>query len=54
MRNVEMRIKDNYGKIMETIQRACQRVNRNPSEVKILGVAKDHSSEQEKKRINVD
>ncbi len=41
-----MRIKDNYEKIMETIQRACQRVDRNPSEVKILGVAKDHSSER--------
>ncbi len=41
-----MSVKDNYEKIMETIQRACQRVDRNPSEVKILGVAKDHSSEQ--------
>ncbi len=41
-----MSVKDNYEKIMETIQRACQRVNRNPSEVKILGVAKDHSSER--------
>ena len=41
-----MSVKDNYEKIMETIQRACQRVDRNASEVKILGVAKDHSSEQ--------
>jgi len=41
-----MRIKDNYEKIMETIQRACQRADRNPSEVKILGVAKEHSSER--------
>lgn len=36
-----MRVKDNYTKIMETIEKACQRVDRNPSEVEILGVAKE-------------
>jgi pyridoxal phosphate enzyme (YggS family) len=36
-----MKIKDNFNKIMEAIERACQRVNRNPSEVQILGVAKE-------------
>ncbi|MCP5103917.1 MAG: YggS family pyridoxal phosphate-dependent enzyme [bacterium] len=36
-----MKIKDNYNKIMETIERACQRADRDPSEVQILGVAKE-------------
>lgn len=38
-----MKIKDNFNKIMEAIERACQRVNRNPSEIQILGVAKEQS-----------
>lgn len=41
-----MKIKDNYEKIVETITRACQRVNRDPSEVQILGVAKDQPTER--------
>lgn len=36
-----MKIKENFNKIMEAIERACQRVNRDPSEVRILGVAKE-------------
>jgi pyridoxal phosphate enzyme (YggS family) len=38
---VAMKIKENFNKIMEAIERACQRVNRDPSEVRILGVAKE-------------
>lgn len=41
-----MKIKDNYKKIMGTIERACMRVDREPSEVKILGVAKDQPVER--------
>jgi pyridoxal phosphate enzyme (YggS family) len=41
-----MKIKDNFNKIMEAIERACQRVNRNPSEIQILGVAKEQSVEK--------
>lgn len=41
-----MKIKENYSKIMENIERACQRVNRNPSEVQILGVAKEQPAEK--------
>ncbi len=36
-----MKVKDNYYKIMDAIERACQRAGRDPSEVKILGVAKE-------------
>ena len=46
MRNVAMKIKDNYKKIMDTIERACLRVDREPSEVQILGVAKDQPVER--------
>ena len=41
-----MKIKDNYKKIMGTIERACMRVDREPSEVQILGVAKDQPVER--------
>lgn len=41
-----MRIKDNYEKIMKNIDRACQREKRNPSEVTLLGVAKNQPSER--------
>ena len=41
-----MKIKENYNKIMETIERACQRVDRSPSEIQILGVAKDQPAER--------
>jgi PLP dependent protein len=46
MRNVAMKIKENYNKIMETIERACQRVDRDPAEVQILGVAKEQPAER--------
>lgn len=39
-----MKIKDNYEKIMANIERACQRENRDPSEVQLLGVAKGQPS----------
>jgi pyridoxal phosphate enzyme (YggS family) len=39
-----MRIKDNYEKIMSNIEKACRRENRDPSEVKLLGVAKNQPS----------
>jgi pyridoxal phosphate enzyme (YggS family) len=41
-----MNIKDNYQKIMGNIQRACQRVGRDPSEVQIMGVAKSQPTEK--------
>lgn len=41
-----MKIKDNYNKIMDTIAKACQRVNRDPAEVQILGVAKEQTEEK--------
>jgi len=41
-----MKIKDNYKKIMENVERACQRVDRNASEVKIMGVAKAQPTEK--------
>lgn len=41
-----MRIKDSYEKIMANIARACQRVNRKPSEVQLLGVAKGQLAER--------
>ncbi|MCP4157741.1 MAG: YggS family pyridoxal phosphate-dependent enzyme [bacterium] len=39
-----MSIKDNYDKIRANIEKACQRVKRDPSEVQILGVAKAQPS----------
>ncbi len=39
-----MRIKENYEKIMTNIAKACQRVNRDPLEVRLLGVAKSQAS----------
>ncbi len=41
-----MKIKENYNKIMENIEKACQRVGRDPSEVQILGVAKDQPADR--------
>ena len=41
-----MKVKENFNKIMESIERACQRVDRDPSEVKILGVAKEQPVER--------
>ena len=39
-----MRIKDNYEKIMSNIEKACRREDRDPSGVKLLGVAKNQPS----------
>jgi pyridoxal phosphate enzyme (YggS family) len=47
-----MRVKDNYAKIMETIEKACQRVDREPSEVQILGVAKDQPVDRIREAFN--
>jgi hypothetical protein len=47
-----MRIKDNYEKIMSNIEKACQRENRDPSEVKLLGVAKNQPSSRIKEAYN--
>jgi len=41
-----MKIKDNYDKMMETIERACARANRDPKEIEILGVCKSQPSER--------
>ena len=41
-----MNIKDNYKKIIETIERACQRVGRDPSGVRVMGVAKGQPAEK--------
>ncbi len=41
-----MRVKENYQKIKETVEKACHRVRRDPSEVQILGVAKSQPSER--------
>lgn len=41
-----MRIKDNYEKIMNNIAKACQRVDRKPEEVTLMGVAKAQPSER--------
>lgn len=41
-----MRVKENYAKIMDTIARACGRVSRDPSEVQLLGVAKEQPVER--------
>lgn len=41
-----MKVKDNYNKVMESIERACQRADRDPSEVQILGVAKEQPIER--------
>jgi pyridoxal phosphate enzyme (YggS family) len=41
-----MTVADNYKRLMENIEKACQRVKRNPSEVQILGVAKDQPVEK--------
>jgi PLP dependent protein len=44
MRKVAMSIKENYQKIIGNIQRACQRVDRDPSEIIVMGVAKGQPS----------
>ena len=41
-----MSIKDNYEKILENIEKACQRVKRNPEDIQILGVCKAQSVER--------
>ena len=38
-----MNIKDNYEKIIENIEKACQRVKRSPEDIQILGVCKAQS-----------
>ncbi len=35
-----MSVKDNYEKLMDRVDKACQRVNRNTSDIQILGVCK--------------
>lgn len=39
-----MSIKENYQKIIGNIQRACQRVDRDPAEIIVMGVAKGQPS----------
>lgn len=41
-------VKENYRKISKIIERACQRVGREPSEVTVMGVAKAQPSEKVK------
>ncbi|MCP4220615.1 MAG: YggS family pyridoxal phosphate-dependent enzyme [bacterium] len=41
-----MRINDNYEKILDNIEKACQRVGRKASEIRILGVAKGQPTER--------
>jgi pyridoxal phosphate enzyme (YggS family) len=41
-----MSIKDNYKKIIGNISKACQRVDRDPSEVQVMGVAKAQPTEK--------
>lgn len=47
-----MRIKDNYEKIMSNIEKVCRRENRDPSEVKLLGVAKNQPPSKIKDAYN--
>ncbi len=41
-----MGIRENYERIREEIEKACQRVGRNPQEVKVLAATKTRSSEE--------
>lgn len=41
-----MKIKDNYEKILDITEKACQRVRRNSNEIKILGVCKSQPAER--------
>lgn len=41
-----MDIKENYKRIIEKIEKACQRVNREPKEIKLVGVCKDQPVEK--------
>jgi pyridoxal phosphate enzyme (YggS family) len=41
-----MSIKDNYEKLMDRVEKACQRVNRNASDIRILGVCKGQPVEK--------
>jgi pyridoxal phosphate enzyme (YggS family) len=43
-----MSIKDNYQKIIANVRKACERVGRDPSEVKVMGVAKSQPTEKVK------
>jgi PLP dependent protein len=43
-----MSIKDNYQKIIANVHKACERVGRDPSEVKVMGVAKSQTTEKVK------
>lgn len=47
-----MSIKENYAKIMANIEKACQREKREPSEVKLLGVAKSQPAVKIKDAYN--
>lgn len=41
-----MKIKQNYEKILSNVERACNRVKRDPEQVKVLGVCKKQSSDK--------
>jgi len=41
-----MSIKDNYKRIREKIEKSCARVNRNPSEIRLVGVCKNQPVER--------
>lgn len=41
-----MDIKDNYKRIMEKIEKACARVNRDPSQIRLMGVCKNQPIER--------
>ncbi len=41
-----MKIKENYEKILERVEKACERVKRDPAEIKILGVCKGQPVEK--------
>ena len=41
-----MKIRANYEKILEVVKKACQRVNRDPKDVHVLGVCKSQPVER--------
>lgn len=41
-----MKIKENYEKILNNIEKACRREKRDPAGVQLLGVAKNHTSQR--------
>lgn len=47
-----MAIKDNYEKLMERVNKACQRANRQASDIQVLAVCKGQTSERIKEAYN--